>query len=101
MTRNQALKQAVKRWGKTAAIEGPENCYFYGKPEKRTPESHCCAGSHTQPCPGGLPMFKVGRIVMGMFFEITADGKTWKDAFERADAIAKQDAERYAQARKS
>lgn len=101
MTRAKALKESVKRWGKNAAIEGPEKCYFYGKPEKRTPESHCCAGSHAQPCPGGLPFFKVGKIVMGMFFEVVADGQSWKDAFERADEAKRKDDERYAALRKS
>lgn len=94
MTSKQALKEAIKRWGKNAAVEGPEKCYFYGKPELRTAQSRCCAGSHAQPCPSGLPFFKVGKIVMGMFFEDAEDGVTWEDAFKRADEkAAKQKAE--------
>lgn len=96
MTKAKALKEAVKRWGKAAAIEGPSDCYFYGKPENRKPTSSCCAGSHAQPCPGGLPHFKVGKVVMGMFFEVVADGVTWDDAFKRADEKAEADKIRYA-----
>lgn len=101
MTIKKALKEAQKRWGRIAAVEGPEKCYFYAKPEKRTPQSHCCAGSHAHPCPGGLPYFKVGKVVMGMFFEVVADGVTWEDAFKRADEKAAADKERYEQIRKT
>lgn len=94
MTKNKALKEAQKRWGQRAAIEGPVKCYAYGN--HTTPESHCFAGAaHAQPCPRGLPVFKVGKIVMGMFFEVIAVGSSWKDAFERADAKKAADEERY------
>lgn len=101
MTNKKALKEAIKRFGKYAAVEGPEKCYFYGKPEKRTPESHCCAGSHAQPCPGGLPFYKVGKIVMGMFFEVVADGATWEDAFRRADEAKLAEDARFERIRKA
>ena len=94
MTNKQALKEAVKRFGKHACVE-PTTCFFYAPKAKRTPESQCCARAHTQPCPSGLPMFKVGKIVMGMFFEVVADGSTWEAAFAHADELKEKQRAKY------
>lgn len=55
-TQRAALAEAVKRWGRKAAVErmDPKR---YGHP------------------------FKVGRIMLGMFFEVKGTGRTWDHAF--------------------
>jgi len=66
MNDRQALGQARKRWGKTAAVKhepgrADRHPYFQGD-------------------------FLVGRIVFGFFFEVEGEGTSWTAAFRDADA---------------
>jgi hypothetical protein len=70
MTARQALKEAQRRWGKTACVE-----------DAKTP------AYHTRKDGTRVMMsdrFKVGRIMLGMFFEVRGDGPTWEAAFAKA-----------------
>lgn len=60
MTRAQALKEAQRRWGRTAAVS-------------------------RNPAFGALP-YSVGMVVMGMAFMVQGQGKSWEDCFKDADA---------------
>ena len=63
MTKKQALKEAIRRWGKTAAVE--EN-----RSVKKEYEYMRC---------------RVGKIDLGMFFMVQGHGKTFEEAFQDAD----------------
>lgn len=66
MTAKQALTQARKRWGKNAAVrDGGKQTILDG---------HVMS-----------ERYRVGRIEMGMFFCVEADGETWEQAFKNAD----------------
>ena len=77
-----AMKEAIKRWGDKAAIE-----------DKLEPR-FCKSGAKIS------ERFVVGRVMMGMFFEVKGDGETWEAAFAKADDAERRDRERYATIRK-
>lgn len=81
------IKGALKR---AAALLGPKAtvrqsmCGHYEKLKRDgTP---LCTGSavHAFPCPGGLPLFSVGKIMLGMFNEVLGEGNSWEEALENA-----------------
>jgi hypothetical protein len=61
VTGKQALAEAQKRWGKTAMVEKRQGRQW------------------------ALP-YAVGRVALGMFFEIKGQGTTWEEAFSEATA---------------
>ncbi|HZR66023.1 MAG TPA: hypothetical protein VFA85_12790 [Terriglobales bacterium] len=79
MTKKHALKEAQKRWGKTAAI--------------RDTGKTCTCGQKV--CDFLHARYAVGRIMCGLFFEVHGDGKSWEEAFEAADKKKAADEERY------
>lgn len=85
MTQAAALRKAVSLFGAKAAIK-KGRCYFYNWPSKKPwvlpPNHRCCCDGHAPGCPGGLPMFSVGRIEMGLFFMVKGQGATWENAFK-------------------
>lgn len=78
LTARTAMWKARGLFGDKATVrEG--KCYVY--------ESHpsmSCRGIHEQPCPGGRPVYSVGKVVLGMFNEIRGEGRTWEEALEKA-----------------
>lgn len=76
MNAKQALKKAQGLWGKTAAVE------FRKIPN---PDSR----------------YLVGRVLMGMFFEVKGEGSSFEAAFQKAEEAAERDRQRYAALRKS
>lgn len=83
-----AQKKALELLGPKAVVEA-RKCAFYER--KDGPRICNGAGSHRQPCPGGLPLFRVGKVVLGMFFEILGEGMTWEEALARAEAHEHRD----------
>jgi hypothetical protein len=78
-----ALEKAVKMFGSKATVS-KDRCGFY----KSRPDRHpMCSGvgAHPQPCPGKLPVYTIGKVVMGLFNEVKGQGMTWKEAFARAE----------------
>lgn len=67
MTTKQAQAEAVRRWGKNGAVQ------FYNV---KTATRHM------------LPRRYVGRVVLGMMFEVRGQGETWEEAFAAADKRA-------------
>jgi len=95
----QALTQARKRWGKKAVVEktGTEH----------SPESRAAAFQQRNEIPDIKEnrkardallfkscgyQYKVGVIVMGLFFEVKGHGDTWVEAFADADKTAQRSA---------
>jgi hypothetical protein len=68
MNDKQALAYARKRWGKTAAVcdEGPK----YRHQNMR---------------------YRLGRVVMGAFFEVCSWGGNWQEAVDLAEAAFAND----------
>jgi hypothetical protein len=98
----QALKEAVTRWGKTAAVNDR------GRKCASTPEKRAAAGAKLREMKA-LPdaekklrrkerdeyfsesyryRYIVGKIELGMFFSIEGSGDTWEEAFKEADERA-------------
>ncbi|TAL42731.1 MAG: hypothetical protein EPN91_07690 [Salinibacterium sp.] len=91
-TKKIALAEAVRRWGKSAAIKqsmclrgdpakaeaGDRNHKFYLK--------HCSGWmGHSKDCSGERPLFTVGVLKLGgMMFRVHGEGATWGEAFDRA-----------------
>lgn len=71
MTARQALKEAQRRWGKHAVVE-----------DQKKP-TYCVKKDGTRYM--ASDRFKVGRIMLGMFFEVLGDGPTWEEAFEKSN----------------
>lgn len=91
MTTRQALKKAQGKWGKNAAVRW----------RKGTPDQ-----AARSLLPKGDPgkfqyRAEVGRVMMGMFFEVLGQGDTFEEAFEKAEAHERADRERYAKLRQS
>jgi hypothetical protein len=89
LTTKQALAEATKRWGKSAAVEGASKyrCEKLGIPYRLA--GRCTQWvHHPKDCPGGKPTFKVGAIALGMFFEIRGMGYTFREAFADVDRLA-------------
>lgn len=68
-TKNQALAEAARRWGKNAAVR--DDGKDYG------------------------PRYKVGRIALGIMFEVKGEGRTWDLAFLAADLHTASDRAEY------
>ena len=105
MTKRQALKEAVKRWGKTGAVKaGKCGLFRQNKRQREEGRPPSCSGigaeGHKHPCPGGKKLFSVGKVVMGMFFEVKGSGGSWDSAFARAEESERRDRERYAALKK-
>lgn len=82
MNMKTALKKAKILFGKNACVEDR------GKP---------------QVLENGAVMsqrFVIGRVVMGMFFEVKGDGESWEAAFAKHEAQEARDKARYAALRK-
>lgn len=85
MTARQALKEAQRRWGKTAVVE-----------DQKTPTYHIRKdGTKVMMS----DRFKVGRIMLGMFFEVLGDGPSWEAAFAKVDESIRKQNEIIAQLR--
>lgn len=98
MTKTKALKEAQKRWGKTAAIQEQRNCDSTPasreeakrklgeinklsdaeKKARRRERDDALSRSYWY-------RFTVGRVSMGLFFEVLGQGDTWEDAFKASD----------------
>ena len=105
MTKKQALKEAVKRWGKDGYVKAGK-CGLFRQNKRQREEGlpPNCSGigaeSHQRPCPGGKKLFSVGKIMMGMFFEVKGSGSSWDSAFAQATESERRDHERYVASRK-
>lgn len=101
MTEKKALKEAVKRWGKTACVEHKTHALFKDARESAekelaqwreeaktaTPEQ---ANELKELCKKNqwktwVYPFNVGKIVLGMFFEVNGRGDSWEQALYEAD----------------
>ena len=110
-TQKQALKRAVQMFGKNAAVQW--NKAALTKTEKAPYEAEreiLISYSHQKSIRrandgrigqiGGLVRsYKatVGRIMLGMFFEVHGEGDTWEEAFANAQAKIDADKKRYAE----
>lgn len=84
-----ALARASALLGPKATVDRRRCSHFKEKPG-RIPG--CTGmGSHPQPCPGGLPLFVVGRLEMGLFNVVKGEGFTWEEALERAAGAVHED----------
>lgn len=84
-----ALSRAVALLGQKATVESRRCGHF----EARNNRFPSCSGfgSHPQPCRGGLPLYVVGRIEMGMFNLVKGEGFTWEEAFARVETSLHED----------
>ena len=121
MTIKQALSEARKRWGKTAAVKKELRGGYVGEhgefvdslnvrpkdTEYARAGHYCChicskAGERVYHRPGSVQAsYTVGRVALGLFFEVKGRGDSWARAFAQADATAKQEREQYAALRLS
>ena len=85
MTTKQALAEARRRWGKNAIIKKHKEPTYHTKKD----------GTRVML----TDRFKVGRVVLGMFFEVLGDGPTWEAAFTKVDESKRRYDERYAKLR--
>jgi hypothetical protein len=85
LTARQALKEAQRRWGKTAVVEDIKHASYMTKKD----------GTKWMIS----DRFKVGRIMLGMFFEVLGDGPTWEAAFAKVDENIRKQQEMIAQLR--
>ncbi|MFH1609539.1 MAG: hypothetical protein ABID40_02800 [Candidatus Bipolaricaulota bacterium] len=67
MTQREALMEAVRRWGKNAAVHR-------AKRSAKGPRGTIYVGTH-----------RVGVIRLGLFFSIQGEGSSWEEAFAKAD----------------
>ena len=77
MTPAQALRKARKLWGKNAMV-------------KKDPQPTIINGH--QVC----GRFKIGRVMLGLFFSVESYGDSWEDAFRKYDAKIEAEKARYA-----
>ena len=104
MTEKQAIKVAVKRWGKNACVQFTNKGCFVGEHgeyvcpisvARKTTEHNREGHYRCRQCPEPafhLPgekrtRFTVGAVVMGLFFEVRGEGLSFEDAFKAADAF--------------
>ena len=83
MIPQRMIDRAVKMFGPKATVS-KDRCGFY----KAKPGAYpMCSGvgSHPQPCPGKLPVYTIGRAMMGLFNEVKGQGMSWAEAFARAE----------------
>lgn len=93
MTQAAALAKAVTVFGKNAAVK-TSKCFPLGK--NKAGEPTCSEYSaHERPCPTGKKVYVVGRIALGLFFEVKGTGTTWEKAFACFEANEKRDHEEY------
>lgn len=111
-TTQAALREAQRRWGKTAAIrhdphlpaEG-EPSYSYSKAEKKADPKLLHRTTH-EPGEGRHELTRryrctVGRVVLGMFYESKGEGATWDAAFKDAETREAAESQRIAELRRS
>jgi len=124
MSARSALKEAIKRWGTSAAVRDS------GLKRAGTPEARAAAKERVialneeiralEKAGKGLSetrelrkerdahrgimwryRYTVGRIIMGGFaFGVEGEGDTWEECFAKADERARIDRERYASLKK-
>lgn len=98
MNKSKALKEAVKRWGKNAGVQEQRNCdstpesreaakLKLGELNKLSPEEKKARRRERDDALSRSYWYRftVGRISMGMFFEVLGQGDTWEEAFKAAD----------------
>jgi hypothetical protein len=86
MNTQEALREAKRRWGKTACVEERKKNTTLVNP--KTGKEFIVRRR-----------FIVGFIAMGIMFDVKGDGDTWADAFRVADERAEADNKRYAKIR--
>lgn len=108
-----ALKEAIRRWGKNAAvrfdphgIDKDERAKAHEahaalrarKPTVRTGPEWQAWRKEEQELFGKTIWYRctVGAVVMGLFFEVKGQGDTWAEAFGEFDRKEAADRERYA-----
>ena len=116
MTTTQALTAARKRWGKSAAVKKEPRGGYVGehgefvdtlsvRPKDseyaRAGHYYCmiCSktGERVYHRPGSVQAsYTVGRVALGMFFEVKGRGDSWARAFAQADMSEKMEREQYA-----
>ncbi len=74
MNNKQALKEAQRRWGKSAMVQH----------NKRALTAEQKAALPPNDVRRWHDIYSVGRVAMGMFFEVCGSGDTWEGAFEKA-----------------
>lgn len=99
MNKTQALKEAVKRWGKDAAVQD-KGAKLAGTPESRaagraaltvlnalTPEEKKAKRKERDDALFACYRYRyvVGYIALGMMFAVHGSGDTWEEAFHEAD----------------
>lgn len=84
MTMKAASKEAIRRWGRKAMVHCNKATPIGGLP--RDPNR-----------PNGFRWWRcsVGRLALGLFFEVLGEGDTFESAFADADERARRDHERY------
>lgn len=107
MTTAKALATAQKLWGKTGAVESRKNGAYIGEHDEfvesfqvvtewsnRTSKKQNPVGQYRcQLCDAyHLPKsrtsyYAVGKIMLGMFFEVRGTGASFEDAFKAAEAF--------------
>lgn len=98
LTQAQALAEAMRRWGKNAAVERTK-CRLFTDGTKAGRCSAAAYGEHPKDCPGRRPLCKVGRIQLGMFFSMEGTGSTYQEAFAKVDRGVARDRAKYCRRR--
>lgn len=76
--------KAEKMFGpKATASKG--RCGHFSQQRDGRPPGCSGIGTHVFPCRGGVPLYQIGRIELGLFNAIKGSGMTWREAFARAD----------------
>ena len=83
LTARTALWKARGLFGNLATAS-VEMCHAYENRGKGGRQYLSCSGVHEMPCPMGRPIYRIGKIVLGMFNEIRGTGRTWEEALEKA-----------------
>lgn len=114
MTTTQALAQARRRFGKTAAVrKTPKGAYIGAHGEfvaRLNPKDtkHAAAGQYYCPTcsaagervyhtPGAKQTaYTVGHVGLGIFFCVEGEGDSWAAAFAAADAKRQRERDDYA-----
>lgn len=81
LTARTALWKARGLFGDKATASVSKCCVasvYGGKYEHMS-----CRGVHEQPCPGGRPVYRIGKIVL-CFNSIQGEGGTWEEALAKA-----------------
>lgn len=116
MNKAKAMKEAKRRFGKTAAIQD------YGAVLVRTPEQRMAAKAELKRMQETLTKeeqklrqkerdalfstahhyrYSVGKIALGMFFAVEGEGDSWEEAFFDADRHAARNHDDFLNRRKA